>query len=87
MKKESWKTVIQIVVSVLSAILTTLTTTSCMGHGPFLQTTTLKQRTDARNLRPPFFLLRVKRIIGPIAIRRVTHREKAFRSNAEGLSL
>ena len=33
--KESWKTVIQIVVSVLSAILTTLTTTSCMGHGPF----------------------------------------------------
>ena len=35
MKKESWKTVIQIVVSVLSAILTTLTNTSCMGHGPF----------------------------------------------------
>ena len=31
----SWKTVIQIVVSVLSAILTTLTTTSCMGRGPF----------------------------------------------------
>ena len=34
MKKESWKTVIQIIVSVLSAVLTTLTTTSCMGHGP-----------------------------------------------------
>ena len=29
------KTVIQIIVSVLSAVLTTLTTTSCMGHGPF----------------------------------------------------
>ena len=35
MKKEGWKTLIQIVVSLLSAILTTLTTTSCIGHGPF----------------------------------------------------
>ena len=31
MKKEGWKTLIQIVVSVLTAILTTLGTTSCMG--------------------------------------------------------
>ena len=34
MKKEAWKTIIQIVVSILSAALTALGTTSCMGHGP-----------------------------------------------------
>ena len=34
MKKEPWKTIIQIVVSILSAALTALGTTSCMGHGP-----------------------------------------------------
>ena len=34
MKKETWKTIIQIVVSILSAALTALSTTSCMGHGP-----------------------------------------------------
>ena len=34
MKKESWKTVIQIIVSILTAALTVLGTTSCMGHGP-----------------------------------------------------
>ena len=34
MKKETWKTIIQVIVSVLSAVLTTLTTTSCMGAGP-----------------------------------------------------
>ena len=34
MKKETWKTIIQIVVSILSAALTALGTTSCMGHGP-----------------------------------------------------
>ena len=31
MKKETWKTIIQIVVSILSAALTALGTTSCMG--------------------------------------------------------
>ena len=31
MKKESWKTVIQIIVSILTAIATTLGVTSCMG--------------------------------------------------------
>ena len=34
MKKETWKTIIQIVVSILSAALTALGTTSCMGRGP-----------------------------------------------------
>ena len=34
MKKESWKTVIQIVISILTAIATTMGVTSCMGHGP-----------------------------------------------------
>ena len=32
MKKESWKTVIQIIVSILTAIATTLGVTSCMGY-------------------------------------------------------
>ena len=32
MKKEFWKTVVQIVVTVLTALGTALTTTSCMGH-------------------------------------------------------
>ena len=35
MKKETWKTVLQIIVSILSAALTALGTTSCMEHGPF----------------------------------------------------
>ncbi len=34
MKKETWKMVIQLIVSILTAIATTLSTTSCMGHGP-----------------------------------------------------
>ena len=34
MKKETWKMVIQLVISVLTAALTALGTTSCMGHGP-----------------------------------------------------
>ena len=34
MKKETWKTVIQVIVSILTAALTALGTTSCMGHGP-----------------------------------------------------
>ena len=34
MKKETWKTIIQVIVSILTAALTALGTTSCMGHGP-----------------------------------------------------
>ena len=34
MKKETWKTVIQVIVAILTAALTALGTTSCMGHGP-----------------------------------------------------
>ena len=33
MKKETWKTIIQVIVSILTAALTALGTTSCMGHG------------------------------------------------------
>ena len=32
--KEFWKTVIQFVISILTAALTAMSTTSCMGHGP-----------------------------------------------------
>ena len=32
--KETWKMVLQFVVSILTAALTALGTTSCMGHGP-----------------------------------------------------
>ena len=35
MKKEKWKTVIQVIVSILTAALKALVTTSCMGKGPF----------------------------------------------------
>ena len=35
MKKETWKTIIQVVISILTAALTAMGTTSCMGHGPF----------------------------------------------------
>ena len=34
MKKETWKTIIQMVISILTAALTALGTTSCMGCGP-----------------------------------------------------
>ena len=34
MKKEKWKTIIQVIVSILTAALTSLGTTSCLGHGP-----------------------------------------------------
>ena len=34
MKKDTGKTIIQVVISVLTAALTALGTTSCMGHGP-----------------------------------------------------
>ncbi|MCR4765392.1 MAG: smalltalk protein [Bacteroidaceae bacterium] len=32
--KDFWKSVIQLVISVLTAALTAIGTTSCMGHGP-----------------------------------------------------
>ena len=32
MKKQTWKTILQFVVSILTAALTALGTTSCMGH-------------------------------------------------------
>ena len=35
MKKETWKKVIHIVITILTAIATSLGTASCMGHGPF----------------------------------------------------
>ena len=35
MKKETWKMILQFVVNILTAALTALGTTSCMGHGPF----------------------------------------------------
>ncbi|MBR2113363.1 MAG: smalltalk protein [Prevotella sp.] len=35
MKRETWKTVIQVVISILTAALTAMGTTSCMGCGPF----------------------------------------------------
>ena len=34
MKKGTWKTIIQFVISILTAALTALGTTSCMGYGP-----------------------------------------------------
>ena len=34
MKKDKWKTVIQVIVSILTAALTALGTTSCMVYGP-----------------------------------------------------
>ena len=34
MKKEKWKTIVQVIVSILTAALTALGTTSCMGFGP-----------------------------------------------------
>ena len=35
MKKQTWKMILQFIVSILTAALTALGTTSCMGHGPF----------------------------------------------------
>ena len=32
--KQTWKTILQLAVSVLTAAITALSTTSCMGHGP-----------------------------------------------------
>jgi hypothetical protein len=35
MKKETWKTILQILVSIISSVITAMSTTSCMGYGPF----------------------------------------------------
>ena len=35
MKKDTWKTILQFIVSIITAAITALGTTSCMGHGPF----------------------------------------------------
>lgn len=35
MTKETWRTILQILASIISAALTALGTTSCMGYGPF----------------------------------------------------
>jgi hypothetical protein len=34
MKKETWKAIIQVFISILTAALTAMGTTSCLGHGP-----------------------------------------------------
>lgn len=34
MKRKTWETLIRLIVSILTAALTALGTTSCMGHGP-----------------------------------------------------
>ncbi|MCR5574740.1 MAG: smalltalk protein [Bacteroidaceae bacterium] len=34
--KQFWKTVIQFAISILTAALTAMGTTSCMGHGPII---------------------------------------------------
>ena len=59
MKKETWKTVIQLIVSILTAALTALGTTSCMGHGPIViwKYRTIKRICRHLNLMPAGFLL------------------------------
>ncbi|MCR4582623.1 MAG: smalltalk protein [Prevotella sp.] len=34
-KKNVWEVIVRVVIAALSAALTAITTTSCMGHGPF----------------------------------------------------
>ena len=34
-KKNVWEVVVRIAIAALSAALTAITTTSCLGHGPF----------------------------------------------------
>jgi hypothetical protein len=36
MKKETWKTIIQIAISILTAAATAMGTTSCLGYGPIV---------------------------------------------------
>ena len=33
--KETWKTILQIIGSIIASVITELSTTSCMGYGPF----------------------------------------------------
>jgi len=33
--KETWKTILQIIGSIIASVITALSTTSCMGYGPF----------------------------------------------------
>ena len=35
MNKKAWKTILEIIAAIITAALTALGTTSCMGHGPF----------------------------------------------------
>ena len=58
MKKDTWKTIIQVVISVLTAALTALGTTSCMGHGPIWVTdryTSKEKKEDVPILTHPLF--------------------------------
>jgi hypothetical protein len=32
--KETWKTILQIIGSIIASVITALSTTSCMGYGP-----------------------------------------------------
>ena len=34
-QKNVWEVIVRVVIAALSAALTAITTTSCMGHGPF----------------------------------------------------
>ncbi len=34
--KETWKAILQLVASIITAAITALGTTSCMGHGPIV---------------------------------------------------
>ena len=34
MKKETWRAILQVIASIITAALTALGTTSCMGYGP-----------------------------------------------------
>ena len=59
MKKDTWKTIIQVVISVLTAALTALGTTSCMGHGPIVwvtdRYTSKEKKEDVPILTHPLF--------------------------------
>ena len=35
-KKNVWEVIVRVVIAALSAALTAITTTSCMGHGPIV---------------------------------------------------
>jgi len=52
MKKETWKTIIQVIVSILTAALTALGTTSCMGHGPIILWRRYAQKKESLAKKP-----------------------------------